>query len=83
MSQRKKIRNKRKMEEAMSRLNQEGIIPTRPTDHLIKIGEVNFYPGKGTIYLDGDDGKLKEKGLDALINLLNKDNNVISINSQG
>ena len=34
--------------------------------HHIKIGLINFWPGRGTITIDGADGRCTESGLDGL-----------------
>jgi DNA-binding response OmpR family regulator len=41
----------------------------RLTDHQLKIGNVNYYPGKGTITIDPHHRHPK-KGLDALFEVL-------------
>lgn len=43
---------------------------TRPTEHQLKIGAVNFYPNRGTIMIDGHLKKHPKKGLDALFAVL-------------
>jgi hypothetical protein len=55
---------------AIKRLRQEGYFVSRPTDYQIKVGDLNFWPDKGTITRDGQRGRLSEQGLDALIALL-------------
>jgi hypothetical protein len=46
-----------------------GCDPDRLTDHQLKIGNVNYYPGKGTITIDPHHRHPK-KGLDALFEVL-------------
>lgn len=38
--------------------------------HQLKIGPLNFWPGTGTITIDGESGRRPEKGLDGLATLL-------------
>lgn len=40
------------------------------TKYQLKIGDLSFYPKKGTIYRDGDPAALSETGIEALIDLL-------------
>lgn len=39
--------------------------------HQIKVGEINFWPGRGTITIDGEDQKRPVKGLEGFIRILN------------
>ncbi len=41
------------MREAMESLDAQGIRFKKPTAFQLKVGLYSFYPGKGTIYLDG------------------------------
>lgn len=52
----------------------EHCIPFRQTsDYQLKVGRINFYPGKGTSFRDGDKARHGIKGLDGLIELLTED----------
>jgi hypothetical protein len=48
-----------------------GLSPTRPSVHQIKIRDVNFYPGRGTITIDPSILH-PYKGWDALFALLSE-----------
>lgn len=43
------------------------------SDYQLKIGRINFYPGKGTSFRDGDKARHGVKGLEGLIELLTED----------
>ena len=58
---------------AMKALKQEGFPFKRPTEHQLKVGRINFYPGKGTIFFDGNKKAEEETGLAAFIELLRSD----------
>lgn len=58
--------NKRLRDEALQWLEAKGIEYEPLTEHQIKIDAINFYPGKGTIYIDGEEGACKERGLQGL-----------------
>lgn len=63
-----------KMVEAITRLKQERIDVRRPAniDHQLKVTErISFYPGKGTIFVDGTSGAHERRGLEALLALVN------------
>lgn len=59
------------MEEAAAALARQEIRFVQKTGFQIKVGQFNFYPNKGTIYIDGQKA-LAEKGLDAFIRLLRR-----------
>ena len=40
------------------------------TDYQLKIGRINFYPGKGTIFRDGDKARHSVTGFEGLTALL-------------
>lgn len=61
-----------KMRRAIEALNEAGIRFTRPTKYQLKVDDLNFYPTKGTIFRDGDDAALNERGLEAFMALLSK-----------
>ncbi len=58
------------MLEEMEVLEGHGISFERMTDHQIKIGGINYYPKKGTIYLDGVKKAQPHKGVDALLSTI-------------
>lgn len=55
------------MRDAIKALNGNGIRFFRLTRHQLKSGDISFYPSKGSIYRDCDDGALEERGLNAFI----------------
>jgi hypothetical protein len=61
------------MAEAVAWLNQNGIRFESLPPYQLKIGPLNFWPGRGTITFDGEDQKRPEKGLDGLALLLESD----------
>jgi hypothetical protein len=44
-----------------------GVTFQRPTVYQLKIDDLSFYPGRGTIFRDGSPAATTEKGLDALV----------------
>ncbi len=60
--------------EALRWLDKAGLKYARPTPWQIKIKGtgLSFYPRKGTIFRDGDENALPERGLKALAALLGK-----------
>lgn len=58
------------MRETIATLHREKISFARKTPFQLKICDLGFYPGKGTIYRDGDLQALPERGLDSLLKLL-------------
>jgi DNA-binding response OmpR family regulator len=56
--------------EAIAALNRHQIRFSRPNRWQLKIGDLSFYPTKGTICRDGEEERLPERGLDALLQLL-------------
>lgn len=48
---------------------------TRPNEHQIKIGDLNFYPSTGTILRDGERQKEPVRGAQALIAIISGDDN--------
>ena len=65
-------RNDRKMQDAIIALSKKGIGFDRPSLHQLKIDDLSFWPGKGTIFRDGADAPEEERGVDALIKLLGR-----------
>jgi hypothetical protein len=59
-----------KMQDAMDELTCAGIDFEQTSQYQLKIGDLNYYPAKGTIFRDGDKKALKERGLDALLKLI-------------
>jgi hypothetical protein len=60
------------MTEALRWALKRGLRVNRPTPFQIKIDDVSYYPGKGTIFVDGETRRRRETGLDALERLLIK-----------
>lgn len=58
------------MAEATAWLDQNGVGYRFIPPHQIKVSQINFWPGRGTITIDGDDQKRPEKGLDGFILVL-------------
>ncbi len=52
---------------AIHTLNEMGVTFKRPTLYQLKIGDLSYYPGRGTIFRDGSPAAMPEKGLDALV----------------
>lgn len=51
-------------------LRRAGIRFTRKTNFQLKIGRVNYYPARGTIFVDGDPAQRPARGLAALEQVL-------------
>jgi hypothetical protein len=60
------------MRQAITRLKSEKITYKQMTKYQLKVGLFNFYPGKGTIYVDGAQERHPHKGLNELISLVQK-----------
>ena len=61
------------MTDAIRALMMAGIDVRRPdkTPYQLKVSEtISYYPVKGTIFIDGTDGALPQRGLQALLTLL-------------
>lgn len=58
------------MRDALLMLKQHGIPTRKVSEYQIKIGQVNYYPGKGSIYLDGATRPMDEHGFRALLRFL-------------
>lgn len=67
-----KGRNTSQMNSALERLRAERIRHQQTSEYQIKVGPYNFYPGKGTIFVDGEEGVRPERGLDSFVALLRK-----------
>jgi hypothetical protein len=61
------------MSQARQWLIEHGISFEQMTDYQLKIGRINFYPGKGTIFRDGDKTRHSVIGLEGLADLLKAD----------
>jgi hypothetical protein len=55
------------MIDAIYTLNELGVTFKRPTLYQLKIADLSYYPGRGTIFRDGSPEAMPEKGLDALL----------------
>src|SRR5438046_1310942 len=58
--------------EALVWLRKRGFPVRQLTPYQIKIADVSYYPRQGTIFVDGEPRRRREKGLDALAELLTK-----------
>ena len=61
------------MGQARQWLIERGIPFEQMTDYQLKIARINFYPGKGTIFRDGDKARYSVIGLKGLADLLKTD----------
>jgi hypothetical protein len=64
--------NSYEMNLAIDRLNAEHIRHEQTTDYQLKVGPYNFYPGTGTIFLDGASDRQPERGLENFLLLIRK-----------
>jgi hypothetical protein len=55
------------MKDAIDTLNEMDVNFHRPSVYQLKIGDLSFYPGRGTIFRDGTPAAMTEKGLEALV----------------
>lgn len=55
------------MRDAIDALNAAGVRFTRQTEHQLKIGPWNYYPARGTLFRDGDNGSARNVDLDTLM----------------
>nr|BCF14662.1 hypothetical protein XF13B_13530 [Bradyrhizobium diazoefficiens] len=60
------------MRHALDRLRAERIWHKQTSEFQIKVGPYNFYPGKGTIFMDRDVEARPERGLETFISLVCK-----------
>lgn len=58
------------MQEAKAWLTEHGLPYRHLPPHQLKIGSINFWPGTGTITIDGELGKRPAKGLAGLEEIL-------------
>ncbi|WP_025915610.1 hypothetical protein [Herminiimonas sp. CN] len=61
------------MQGARAWLEGRGIHYLYLPPHQLKIGPLNFWPGTGTITVDGEGGRRSEKGLEGLKGILSAD----------
>jgi hypothetical protein len=64
--------NSPEMSFALERLGVERVRHKQTSEFQIKVGPYNYYPGKGTIFIDGDREARPERGLESFITLLRK-----------
>lgn len=62
------------MKQAMAWLDRQGISYQYHPPYQLKVGAVNFWPGTGTITIDGELAKRPIKGLAGLESILNCSN---------
>ena len=58
------------MLEAITKLNCAGVTFTRTSKHQIKVGDLSYYPTRGTIFRDGDAGAMDDRGLEVFMTLI-------------
>ena len=58
------------MQEAKAWLEEHGLLYRHLPPHQLKIGSINFWPGTGTITIDGEPGKRPANGLAGLEEIL-------------
>jgi hypothetical protein len=61
------------MQRAARELTELDVAFVIRTKHQLKVGNLNFYPGTGTIFRDEDSEALPEQGLEAFIELVHRD----------
>lgn len=67
MTQHNQPNDPQSMKEAIDALNKLGVPFQRPTLYQLKIADLSYYPGRGTIFRDGSQKAMTENGLDALL----------------
>ena len=65
--------NSAKMNHTIEQLTAQGIHFDQPTRFQIKVGHFNFYPDRGTIYVDGESKGRRERGFETFLELLKND----------
>jgi len=55
------------MIDAIYTLHELGVTFKRPTLYQLKIADLSYYPGRGTIFRDGSPEVMPQKGLQALL----------------
>jgi hypothetical protein len=58
------------MTEALAKLQALGFEPEDPTDYQLKIGIANYYPVKGTVFVDGEVCRRDGTGFEAFVAVL-------------
>ncbi|MGE0044163.1 MAG: hypothetical protein AB7T08_00235 [Hyphomonadaceae bacterium] len=58
------------MTNALDMLDLMRVLYLRPSKHHLKIGVVNYWPATGSIHVDGEGRKRRERGLRALEDLI-------------
>jgi hypothetical protein len=71
MTQHARPNDPQPMKDAIDTLNELGVTFNRPTQYQLKIGDLSYYPGRGTIFRDGGPKAMPEKGLEALVLVIN------------
>lgn len=66
----KQVADEQAMKNAKQWLEERKIPYLTPSQYQLKIGPINFYPQRGSITIDGVEGKCKEKGLEGLRSIL-------------
>ena len=60
------------MRDCSDALLKRGVAFERKTRWQIKIGPINFYPERGTIFVDGEAAPRQEEGLETLLTILDE-----------
>lgn len=60
------------MAEALKALSNRGFRALKRSRYHLKVGPFNFYPGRGTIFRDGDQRALDKRGLTEFTNMLER-----------
>ena len=67
MTQHARPNDSQPMKDAIDTLNELGVTFKRPTQYQLKVGDISYYPGRGTIFRDGSPKAMPEKGPSALL----------------
>ena len=71
MTQHPRPNDPQPMKDAIQILNKLGVTFKRPTLYQLKIADLSYYPGRGTIFRDGSPEAMPERGLQALVLVIN------------
>ena len=71
MTQHPRPNDSQPMIDAIYTLNKLGVTFKRPTLYQLKIADLSYYPGRGTIFRDGSPEAMPERGLQALVLVIN------------
>ena len=71
MTQHPRPNDPQPMKDAIDRLNELRVTFNRPTQYQLKIGDLSYYPGRGTIFRDGSPKAMPKRGLEALVLVIN------------